>query len=102
MKNKNINSKIKQITAIRSKVFRCTRGHWYCRIPAFADLDKGDNCEICGVTSFSEQEGRPYGPRSKKWPSLIEELNDMANLGMFNKNSTFNIEEFAIISDSKK
>lgn len=39
----------------------------------YAELGKDDQCDYCGCTSFYESEGRPIGPRSKRYPELLVE-----------------------------
>lgn len=74
---------VRRIVGVKTTVFRCGRGHWYCRLPNYADLDKGDQCEKCGVTSFYRRPGRTIGRKSKQWPHLIKELDEMVKLDVF-------------------
>jgi len=64
-------------TLFRSWVIRCGRCKaWWYRLPQFmgdGSGDKGDYCEKCGCTSVTITEGRPFGPRSKRWPMYLKE-----------------------------
>jgi len=72
------------VRALKSRVYTCGGcGAWYCRIPTTSDLDKGDQCPKCGSSYFKTRDGRPFGPRSKQWPYLIEEFADMVRLDCF-------------------
>ena len=65
---------IPKLLLARSVVVTCASCKaWYMRYPAFMgdDLDKGDQCLRCGVTSFTMREGRPYGPKSKDWDWIL-------------------------------
>jgi hypothetical protein len=57
----------------KSYVFRCGCCHrWLWRAPQMWG-DEGDSCEVCGCTSCTIREGRPYGPKSKGWADLERE-----------------------------
>ena len=75
---------IERIRVIKTVVYRCSRCRaWYCRLPIFlAELDKGDECELCGCTSFSKSVGRPIGKKSKWWAECIERLEEYKELGI--------------------
>ena len=75
---------MRKITTIKTIVFTC--GHckaWYCRIPAWDDLGKGDQCERCGATCFASRSGRPVGPRSRHWPWMLDEALDLLKYNSF-------------------
>jgi len=65
---------VPKLLRARSTVITCAAcGAWYTRIPAFMGdaLDKGDQCERCGATSFRYREGRPLGPKSQHWNAVL-------------------------------
>ena len=79
---KQRNRFLESIRLIRSVVYRCGRCRtWYLRYPLFlCELDKGDECEKCGCSSFSEEEGRPYGSHSSSWTYFMSEIEKSLNL----------------------
>ena len=62
------------ITLMPSIVFRCGQCRaWYVRMPIYCGLDKGDQCDKCGCTSFHGTAGRAYGLRSRRWPMIMSD-----------------------------
>lgn len=68
----------RHVRAIKSTVITCNAcGHWLGRVPLYeSEGDKGDCCDRCGCTSVRLRNGRPFGPRYRYWPALIERLAD--------------------------
>lgn len=53
-------------------------GTWVDRWPAFlGDPDYYWSCEKCGNTSVMLRPGRPYGPKSSKWPDVVKMFEDL-------------------------
>lgn len=49
-------------------------GAWVQRYPAFlGEAQEFWQCEKCGNTSTRRRQGRPFGPKSKMWPRVLEE-----------------------------
>lgn len=73
-------SSIPELKLVKTIVARCAScKKWICRAPQWTgdDLfDKGWQCK-CGCTSVKFYEGRPYGPRSKEWPELVQEFQEL-------------------------
>lgn len=60
---------------IKSYVVRCYHcNRWLGRFPQWYGDDGNFDCE-CDSTAVKIREGRPFGPRSKLWPLLMEEFN---------------------------
>jgi rRNA maturation endonuclease Nob1 len=63
---------MKYVVKVYSYVYKCASCNtFYSRLPVWDGLDKGDQCDKCGCTSFSVTQGRPYGPKSRQWPDLM-------------------------------
>ena len=67
------------LLAIKAQVVTCySCGAWLGRRPVYyGSGDKGDYCHKCGNTSVKVRDGRPFGPRSKDWVWLKEEVDGL-------------------------
>jgi len=46
-------------------------GAWQGRYPTFMfEFGKGYQCGTCGATSINVRQGRPFGPRSRRWKGI--------------------------------
>lgn len=68
-----------KLLKLTSMIIRCGGCKtWVLRQPWYLGDDIGFwQCDKCGSTSSIISEGRPYGPRSKKWAQLVEEFNEL-------------------------
>lgn len=67
--------KLLKVPSIVETCARC--GVWVHRYPAFLGEFMGFwRCDKCGNTSIKRRPGRPYGPRSKAWESILSEWED--------------------------
>ena len=65
-----------------STVFKCASCQtWIIRFPDFMGepFDKGWECENCGCTSVTFQNGRPFGIKSKEMESFQAEWDESEN-----------------------
>lgn len=71
--------KAPKLKLVQSTVWTCAGcGRWMERQPDYYDGDfgKGDYCEKCGCTSIEGRDGRPFGPKSKRWEHILREWED--------------------------
>jgi len=65
-------------------------GKWVHRYPAFlGEILEVWQCEKCGNTSTKCRPGRPYGPQSKQWPTILSEWADCwTNIAPWDRNES--------------
>lgn len=68
-----------KVLKLESLVEVCSScGAWVERYPEY--LGEDDNfwqCDRCMCTSTTIRQGRPYGPKSKEWSHLMEQLEEL-------------------------
>ena len=67
----------------KTTVVRCYHCKmWYTRVPTFYGWggDKGDECDYCGCSSFTEHPGRDIGVKSDKYQDCVDMLNEFLRL----------------------
>jgi hypothetical protein len=65
---------------VKTHVIRCAQcKRWICRLPQWYNADVGHRhyCQYCLCTSIIISDGRPVGPRSRHWQSLVDEFNEL-------------------------
>ena len=71
--------KAPRLLKAKSLVETCAScGAWVERYPSFLGEPDGYwQCEKCGCTSVRIRDGKPFGPKSRRWHDLVEMFEDL-------------------------